>query len=259
MIAGDQSIAYISLNETPTYEFQFVKDLKETNEEDILLSLKESAQITYVTYAVTLNNETEAYVKTVEEAEEIVNSIKEEYNQDLELDLGILPVYTEGSDSIESVETEIAQTKLDSEVKAKIEEQEKIKAATVNGIYLAVKPISGTITSRFSEISSIRSGAHTGLDIAAPKGTAIKVVQDGTVTFAGSYGAYGYCVKVSHGNGVETWYAHCSKIYVSKGEDVTAGDTIAAVGSTGNSTGNHLHLEVRIDGSPVNPQRYLYR
>lgn len=58
---------------------------------------------------------------------------------------------------------------------------------------------------------------------------------------------------------METWYAHCSKIYVSKGEDVTAGDTIAAVGSTGNSTGNHLHLEVRIDGSPVNPQRYLYR
>ena len=65
-------------------------------------------------------------------------------------------------------------------------------------------------------------------------------------------------VKVSHGNGVETWYAHCSKLYVSKGQAVSAGDTIAAVGSTGNSTGPHLHFEIRVDGKTLNPQKYIY-
>ena len=101
------------------------------------------------------------------------------------------------------------------------EEQKAI--STVNGIQLAVRPISGTITSRYGARSSRRSGAHTGLDIAAKTGTPIKVTTDGSVTFAGRSGSYGYLVKVSHGNGVETWYAHCSKLYVSKGQAVSAG------------------------------------
>ena len=65
-------------------------------------------------------------------------------------------------------------------------------------------------------------------------------------------------VKISHGNGVETWYAHTSKMYVTVGQSVKAGDVIAAVGSTGNSTGPHLHLEIRVNGEHVNPQNYLY-
>ena len=66
-------------------------------------------------------------------------------------------------------------------------------------------------------------------------------------------------VKIDHGNGVETWYAHCSKIYTRVGQKVKAGDVISAVGSTGNSTGPHLHLEIRINGVAINPQKYLYR
>ena len=65
-------------------------------------------------------------------------------------------------------------------------------------------------------------------------------------------------VKVNHGNNVESWYAHTSKMYVSAGDTVSAGDVIAAVGSTGNSTGPHLHLEIRINGEHINPQKYLY-
>ena len=65
-------------------------------------------------------------------------------------------------------------------------------------------------------------------------------------------------VIVSHGNGVETYYAHCSSLYVSAGESVSQGEIIAAVGSTGNSTGPHLHLEVRLNGSPQNPEYYVY-
>ncbi len=65
-------------------------------------------------------------------------------------------------------------------------------------------------------------------------------------------------VAISHGNGVQTYYAHCSKLYVSVGDKVSQGSSIAAVGSTGNSTGNHLHLEIRVNGVAYNPQNYLY-
>ena len=70
---------------------------------------------------------------------------------------------------------------------------------------------------------------------------------------------YGNLVIISHGNGVETYYGHCSSITTSVGKSVTAGDVIAKVGSTGNSTGSHLHLEIRINGTAVNPQKYLYK
>ena len=82
---------------------------------------------------------------------------------------------------------------------------------------------------------------------------------DGVVTHASMMGTYGNLVIISHGNGIETYYAHCSKILVSVGQQVSSGENIALVGSTGNSTGNHLHLEIRINGKAVNPQKYLYR
>ena len=138
------------------------------------------------------------------------------------------------------------------------EEEAKKAIATINGINVSVLPVSGTISSRFGVISSIRSGAHTGLDIACSKGTNIKSIAEGTVIFAERNGAYGNLVKIDHGNGVETWYAHCTKILTKVGDKVKAGDIIATVGSTGNATGPHLHLEVRIDGTAVNPQKYLY-
>ena len=121
-----------------------------------------------------------------------------------------------------------------------------------------IRPVSGTITSRFGASSRIRVSSHTGLDIATATGTPIKAASSGTVTFSGRKGSYGYMVVISHGNNVQTYYAHCSKLYVSAGQTVTQGQTIAAVGSTGNSTGPHLHLEVRVNGVAYNPQNYVY-
>ena len=72
-------------------------------------------------------------------------------------------------------------------------------------------------------------------------------------------GGYGNLVVISHGNNIETYYGHCSKIYVKKGQTVSSGDVIAAVGSTGRSTGNHLHLEKRKNGNQINPQKYVYK
>lgn len=101
------------------------------------------------------------------------------------------------------------------------------------------------------------SSYHRGIDIAASAGTGIKAAQTGTVVTASYSSIRGYYVVISHGNGMSTLYQHCSALYVSPGQSVSQGATIAAVGSTGVSTGAHLHFEVLINGSNVNPSNYL--
>jgi len=98
---------------------------------------------------------------------------------------------------------------------------------------------------------------HTGIDISAGRGTSIVAANNGTVMMAGWQNGYGYTVVLDHGGGITTLYAHCSKILVSKGQSVKAGQTIAKVGSTGMSTGPHLHFEVRKNGSTTNPLKYV--
>ncbi len=98
---------------------------------------------------------------------------------------------------------------------------------------------------------------HKGIDLRAPKGTAIYAVAEGTVTKARYDGGFGYMVEIDHGNGITTLYAHASQLCVSVGARVNAGDVIALVGSTGNSTGNHLHFEVKVGGNRINPAPYI--
>jgi len=98
---------------------------------------------------------------------------------------------------------------------------------------------------------------HAGMDFAASYGSTIRAADSGTVIFAGWYGGYGRAVIIDHGKGITTLYGHSSELYVSDGQGVERGQAIAAVGSTGLSTGPHLHFEVRRNGSPVNPADYL--
>ncbi|MEZ4239397.1 MAG: M23 family metallopeptidase [Myxococcota bacterium] len=100
---------------------------------------------------------------------------------------------------------------------------------------------------------------HRGVDLEAPLGAPILAVQDGTVTFAGRSGGYGNLVIVDHGDGLQTRYAHCDRLDVAVGQQVRAGEAIAAVGQTGRATGPHLHLEVRLDGEPTDPIPWLRR
>ena len=254
-----ENVEDVSLAEMPSYELKLVNRKQETNEEEIILAVAEKANITYKYYAVILNNETLSYVENIEEAENAVQQIKEEHEEDsIELDLQVTTNYTENLENIGLETVQVAQEQVEEKVAALIEEDEKSKMPVINGVIIESTPVSGQITSRFGAVSSIRSGAHTGTDIACAKGTKIKAIADGTVVFSQKNGSYGNLIKIDHGNGVESWYAHCNALYAKVGQEIKAGDIIAEVGSTGNSTGPHLHLEIRINGVAINPQKYLY-
>lgn len=117
-----------------------------------------------------------------------------------------------------------------------------------------VNPAVGVLTSGFGQ----RWGrAHSGIDIGADNGEAIYAAADGTVIFSGTLGGYGNYIRIDHGGGVETAYGHCSSLSVGEGETVSRGQLIAYVGSTGNSTGPHLHFEVKVNGEFRDPLDYV--
>ena len=133
---------------------------------------------------------------------------------------------------------------------------------TPTGTFQWPVPSSHTITSNYGYRIHPISGTkklHAGIDIGAPGGSNIVAADAGTVVLSsfGYNGGYGNYVIISHGNGITTRYAHCSNLFVSAGESVSKGQVIAAVGSTGASTGNHCHFEVRINGESKNPLNYL--
>lgn len=255
---SESNIAFVELDNVE-YTFSLVSR-NEINEDEVMLALEQSAQNVYRVYEVAdLNNEeTKVYVNTMEEAEEIVSTLKDQYSE-IEPDLVINQIYLNNVDEVNEENIQLAKQELTNSLQEELEEKEKVDSRTVNGVYLAVVPVTGRITSRFGAVESIRDHTHKGIDIAATRGTPILATASGTVTFAGWSSGYGYLVKIDHKNGVETYYGHCSKLYVSAGDTVEAGEKIAAVGSTGNSTGNHLHFEIRLNGKQVNPQTYVYQ
>lgn len=135
-------------------------------------------------------------------------------------------------------------------------------ASVVSGNGMFTHPCPGyrRISSTFGYRKAPLAGAstnHKGVDFAASTGTPIYAAAGGTVTSAGYSGNAGNMIVINHGNGLQTYYMHCSKIYVSAGTKVEKGQNIGAVGSTGNSTGPHLHFQVMSGGVPVNPMNYL--
>ena len=264
---GDNSnIAFVQVNSLPEYKLCLLKRNVVTNDEEIFDKIKQLGVIYYKYYAILEEEQEKAFVSNFSEAEQIVTQLKEKESTNIdkisiaELYETELVEFTTVEDAVASLYvkkvTPVVAKKPTSSGKVNTSSNVSYQKASL-GINL-IRPISGTITSRFGERSSIRVSGHTGLDIAAPRGTPIKAAASGTVTFSGRSGSYGYMVVITHENGVQTYYAHCSQLYASTGTYVNQGDVIAAVGSTGNSTGNHLHLEIRVNGVAYNPQYYLY-
>ena len=124
--------------------------------------------------------------------------------------------------------------------------------------YDFIMPVTGTVTSRYGkrEETEVVSANHQGIDVGANEGTPIYAAIDGTVTVPSSEGEYGKHIDITNGD-VLTRYAHCSKLLVKEGEKVKQGEKIAEVGSTGNSTGPHLHFEIRVNNRTINPESIL--
>jgi len=266
MESGDgENIAFVQIDDLPQYEICLLTKHKVTNDNEIFEKVKDSGTAYFEYYAITLDDEEKKYVVNYDQANEVMDKLKEKGTANLSK-LGMvkkynteLPEFTSVEDVVNDlyqkpvvvVTPKTTQTGTDSYRKGVNTSDQKVEI----GISF-IRPISGTITSRFGYRSS---GLHTGLDIAAPTGTSIKAAASGTVTYSGTgTTGYGNYIVISHGNGIQTYYAHCSALYVTAGEYVEQGQVIAAVGSTGNSTGPHLHLEIRVDGTCQNPQNYLY-
>lgn len=124
----------------------------------------------------------------------------------------------------------------------------------------SVKPVKGWFTSRFGyrvDPFTNRAEMHTGLDMAAPPGTPVYAPADGIVSYVGYEAGYGKLVSIDHGYGVVTRYGHNSRVFVEQGQKIRRWDVVSSVGSTGRSTGAHLHYEVRVHGVPVDPLNYI--
>lgn len=279
---GDnKNVAFVELDSMPKYDLCLLKRGITTNDEEIFKKVAENGTTYYKYYAILDDNEEKLSVAEFSTAEEVVQGLKDKNSENAD-NIQIIEKYdTEFADCVdkdEAIESLYEEKKVEQPVvkvassnssTSKISSKSSGNAAGFStsrnmsrttaslGINL-IKPITGTITSRFGSVSSIRSGAHTGLDIGASSGTPVKVAASGTVVWAGYKGSLGNLVVVQHSNGVQTYYGHCSKIYVSSGQTVSQGQTISAVGSTGNSTGPHLHFEIRVNGVAYNPQNYVY-
>jgi murein DD-endopeptidase MepM/ murein hydrolase activator NlpD len=153
-----------------------------------------------------------------------------------------------------------------------IEQYNFLQSASFDGIYHhyafrwqshnqpSLWPVIGVLRSSFGGRSDPFSGEgafHTGVDLQVPKGSSVHATADGVVERAGWSGKYGKLVVIDHGNGLKTYYAHLSQYDVVPGQAVRRGEVIALSGATGHATGPHVHYEVRLSGTPVNPYRYL--
>lgn len=262
-----ENTAFVQVESLPEYKVCLLKRDVQASDEDIFNTIKSAGTTYYRYYSINENDEEKLYVANFTEAEDIINQLKEKNSKNMD-NITISEKYETQMQDFTTVEDAVSNLYVQ-KPQVTVAKNKTTSVGSVNtattiaggkvslGISLA-RPVSGIISSRFGVRSSIRSSAHTGLDIATSTGTPVLAAASGTVTFSGRKGSYGNLLVITHSNGVQTYYGHCSKLYVSAGTTVTQGQTVAAVGSTGNSTGPHLHFEIRVNGVAYNPQNYLY-
>lgn len=264
-----EHVAFVQIDELPEYTMCLLKKDIITNDDEIYETVKETGTVYYRYYAIAENSDEKLYLATFEEADDAIKELKEKESSNYS-DLTIIEKYepeipeiTTQENAVSSLykekvkvaaKTSSSTVKYSSAGSGKVSTSRELNNSKVSlGISL-IKPVSGVLTSRYG----YRWGrTHTGIDIGVPTGTPVKAAASGTITFAGWKGSLGNLVVISHGNGVQTYYGHNSKITVTAGQSVSQGDVIAKAGSTGRSTGSHVHFEIRVNGSSYNPLSYV--
>lgn len=294
--SGDgYDIAFVDMDEMPVYHACLLRKNIETNDDEMFEKIVASGTKYVKYYAIVVGEEEKKYVKDFSEAENIVNQLKEKKSANIDT-VKIITKYDAVIEENESEDSSEEKTNSIKNGNGTIEVSSVEDA--VNDLYVRKVASASTVTSRSNSGSSayknigtqIQSGnvvatslgfslmeplsgykvnspfsmrwgrMHQGIDLGTINATPpIKAAAAGTVTYSAfNNGGYGNLIKIAHANGVETVYGHCSARYVQAGQTVAQGQVIGAVGSTGRSTGNHLHFEIRINGNAVNPQNYIY-
>lgn len=194
--------------------------------------------------------------------------IRDEYNRIMSVDMDAKEIASSAKKVIERAEaTDEGQTAEKSTERKNVNTVKSAADGEVMAVMSLFKsdeeitvPVHGEITSEYGNRTNPVSGEylmHSGVDIAASQGTEIRAAYSGIVSEVGSNSVGGNYISLVHKDGSETLYCHCSKIIAEKGDVIRAGETIALVGSTGRSTGPHLHFEITVDGKTENPLLYL--
>lgn len=213
----------------------------------------------------TIKTEKTQLVKATNQVKELATEIKEKKEEISAKAEEVKQIYASLKERREAYEKQIAEmerssNELEKIILAKIAERTKTKIQIIGSTGSIDWPLRGRITSVFGmRKNPFWRGRHmhTGLDIAAPYGETIRAADGGEVIYAGWWDGYGKAVVIDHGKKMSTVYGHMSRIYAQSGSSVKKGQIIGLVGSTGYSTGPHLHFEVRLNGRPQNPSRYL--
>ncbi len=270
LVAEKQNIdenVKVYLESEPTFEQSYIRDSL-LEEQNVYTNLRAEIKTEYTIYELVVDGEKQMTFTAEDQAEDYINQLKAEVS-DINANIEVEKVSElEDVTSTERADDILAGI-VDRNKPVEIPEEEE-EPQTTNTTQYTASVYNGTVASVadgtkvwptvYSRINCDYLGyyGHNGVDIGGASGTPIYAYMGGTVTFSGwDTTGYGNCIKISHGNGLVTIYAHCSALYVSAGQQVSAGQTIAGIGMTGWATGNHLHFEVRVNGVPVNPWSYL--
>lgn len=264
----------VYLESEPTFETSYTRDSLISNQ-NVYTNLRAEMKTEYTVYEVAVDGDNKMKFDTKDDANKYADSLKTEVSK-LNVEVKEEKVEEKGEitsieradvilkdivDRNKPVETPKATITANSSntTKSNTNSSSNVQKAKTIGA-TSVQPTGGGVwptVNRRINCQYMGYSGHTGIDLGGAIGTAIYAYKSGTVTFAGWGSGYGLHVKIDHGNGMTTYYAHCSELFVSVGQQVTEGQMIAKIGMTGYTTGPHLHFEVRFNGVPTNPYPYI--
>lgn len=258
----------VYLESDPTFESSYIREsLFDT--QNVYTNLRADIKTEYTIYEVAVNDENKMTFNTADDANKYSDELKNKVSS-INVEVKTEKVANIDNETSYDVANNIMQDIVDRNQPVELPKATKAKKKVNNtNSYKSTKATvvskdEGGVWPTTSRYVSSRFGwrpefgdFHTGTDIAGKSGDPIYAYKSGTVVFAGTISSYGRIIKIDHGNGMQTWYAHCSSLLVSVGDTVSEGQNIALMGRTGWATGNHLHFEVRLNGVPVDSYNYI--